>query len=296
MSDPVEALPSVDVLEQPVSLSPTQPLLLREAREAVGMHLAAVAVALKVPVSRLEALESGRYHELPDPTFARALAKSVCKLLKVDPLPILATMPSAPQADLGPSVTSIRQPMPLSHSGKMMSASESMVRMPSAVFFALILFILAVFLWLWLPERQVVEAVQPVSMGSNPEPLAAAIVAVPPSEVPVSPHDAGAAPTALPQIVSPSQAIEVTTTVQSELPPGLVRVSASDTVWLQVVGASGRVLLQRSLGPQETVGFSNDLPISVVVGRADQVKVFVRGQAFDLDPWTRANVARFEVQ
>ena len=44
------------------------------------------------------------------------------------------------------------------------------------------------------------------------------------------------------------------------------------------------------------VGFSSDLPLAVVVGRADETVVTVRGQALDLAPLTRNNVARFEVR
>lgn len=67
--------------------------LLRQAREQAGVHVAALAVALKVPVRQLEALEQDRLDLLPDRTFARALAGSVCRHLKVDPTPILAALP-----------------------------------------------------------------------------------------------------------------------------------------------------------------------------------------------------------
>ncbi|MEY4712182.1 MAG: hypothetical protein RIS88_1632 [Pseudomonadota bacterium] len=67
--------------------------LLRQAREQAGVHVAALAVALKVPVRQLEALEQDRLDLLPDNTFARALAGSVCRHLKADPAPILAALP-----------------------------------------------------------------------------------------------------------------------------------------------------------------------------------------------------------
>lgn len=54
--------------------------LLKEARQAAGMHIAALAVALKVPVSKLEALEADNYTVLPDTVFVRALASSVCQI------------------------------------------------------------------------------------------------------------------------------------------------------------------------------------------------------------------------
>ncbi len=74
---------------------PPRPVRLREAREAAGLHIAALAAALKVPVRKLEALEAGRYDELPDMTFARALASSACRQLKIDPAPVLAQLPQS---------------------------------------------------------------------------------------------------------------------------------------------------------------------------------------------------------
>ena len=84
----------------PASL-PERPVRLREAREAAGLHIAAMAAALKVPVRKLEALEAGRYDELPDLTFARALASSACRQLKIDPAPVLEQIPQNPAPALG---------------------------------------------------------------------------------------------------------------------------------------------------------------------------------------------------
>lgn len=278
-----------------VSLQPSKTLL-RQTRESTGIHLATLAVTLKVPVARLEALEAGRYEELPDPTFARALAKSVCKVLKVDPEPILATLPSAHVADLGPSATAISTPMPVTREGAIMGSGESMVRVPSAVLVAAVLMTLAVTLWFLLPERIIQSpaesSVAAPSLGASPHPLAELTTAS-------GAEDASAeAPTSE---VSVALTEADSSTSNNSLAPtplaeGLVQIVASDTVWIEVVGSSGRVLAQRSLETQESVAFSNDLPLSVVIGRADVAEVRVRDQAFDLQPWTRGNVARFEVQ
>ena len=58
-TDPV--LPGVESANQPCAGA-----LLRQAREASGLHIAALAVLLKVPVKKLEALESDRLDLLPD--------------------------------------------------------------------------------------------------------------------------------------------------------------------------------------------------------------------------------------
>ncbi len=75
--------------------------LLRNAREAAGLHVAALAVSMKVPVKKLEALEADRLDLLPDAVFVRALASSVCRTLKIDAAPVLKLLPqtSVPRLD-----------------------------------------------------------------------------------------------------------------------------------------------------------------------------------------------------
>ena len=69
--------------------------LLRAAREKQGLHIAALAAAIKVTPRKLDALEHDRYDELPGATFTRALAQTVCRSLKIDPQPVLALLPQA---------------------------------------------------------------------------------------------------------------------------------------------------------------------------------------------------------
>jgi cytoskeleton protein RodZ len=77
-------------------LHPTSPgALIKAAREKSGIHLAILAVNLKVSVKQLEALESDQFDKLPEPVFARALAAKVCRLLHIDASPVLALMPVA---------------------------------------------------------------------------------------------------------------------------------------------------------------------------------------------------------
>lgn len=69
--------------------------LLKAERERQGLHLAVLAATIKVSPAKLEALEADRLGELPNATFARALAQSVCRSLKIDPRPVLARLPQA---------------------------------------------------------------------------------------------------------------------------------------------------------------------------------------------------------
>ena len=74
---------------------PSAGAMLRAAREQRGIHIAAMAAAIKVPQRKLEALEGDRYDELPDLTFTRALAQSVCRHLKIDVQPVLDRLPQS---------------------------------------------------------------------------------------------------------------------------------------------------------------------------------------------------------
>src|SRR6185436_2124266 len=85
--------------------------VLRRAREARGLHIAALAATLKVPQSKLEALEADRYQDLPDATFARALARSVCRVMKLDAAQVLILLPtSGAEASLDRVTPGLNQP------------------------------------------------------------------------------------------------------------------------------------------------------------------------------------------
>lgn len=85
---------SVDQATMPL-LPPSPGALIKSAREKAGVHVAVMAVNLKVSVKQIEALEADDYEKLSEPVFARALAAKVCRLLKMDAGPILALMPAA---------------------------------------------------------------------------------------------------------------------------------------------------------------------------------------------------------
>ncbi|HEX4236212.1 MAG TPA: helix-turn-helix domain-containing protein [Caldimonas sp.] len=73
--------------------APSAGQLLREARERQGLHIAALAASIKVTPKKLELLEADRFDALPDATFTRALAQTVCRALKIDPAAVLRLLP-----------------------------------------------------------------------------------------------------------------------------------------------------------------------------------------------------------
>lgn len=299
--------------------------LLREAREASGLHIAALAVSLKVPVSKLEALEAGRLDLLPDAVFARALASSVCRSLKVDPAPILSTLPSTRAPHLRTDEAGINAPFRVPGSGPTQPGWSQLLR-PVPV--AVALLVMGVFVVLLLPQLRWETAATPAEtmpaaaapggdsatgvFAAQPAPVAANSAAglsapaadtgqpAPPLAAPVaSPAAVAAAPS--PTAAAAAAAPAATGVVAGAKPagtpsdPGVVVFQPRGETWVEVKDANGVVALRKTLAAGETARASGALPLSVVVGRADSTAVEVRGKAFDLTPVSRDNVARFEV-
>ena len=60
--------------------------------------------------------------------------------------------------------------------------------------------------------------------------------------------------------------------------------------------ADSNVVFRRTLVQGETAVVNGKPPLSVVLGRADQVTVWVRDQAFDTSSYVKDSVARFQVK
>lgn len=283
-----------------------EPLRLRQAREAAGLHIAALAAALKVPVKKLEALEAGRYEELPDMTFARALAASACRQLKIEPAFVLEQIPGAVRPPLGGATPPINAPFKSGDGG---SSGGGMAWLSRPVVWGVGLLLLAAIAMAVLPQGWVNRF--QTSSAPEPEPLITTPGLVIESVVPSVSDDVPQAN--LPSDTASEQAAEATASgVLAETPvvpapaaaeptpaasgSELLSIRAVNESWIEVINGSGVRVVQRVLKPGETLDFSTAPPYSVVVGRADAVQVTVRGQPFDVMPYARNSVARFEVK
>ncbi|KLN55908.1 helix-turn-helix domain-containing protein [Variovorax paradoxus] len=289
--------------------------MLREAREAHGLHIEMVAAALKVPPQKLIALEADDIASLPDPVFARALASSVCRALRIDPAPVLAKLPGAQRAALALADRTLKSNI-VSGTPRWNGGRSS--GLPSrAVLTVVGLLLVGAAVLFWLPQSvfdQVGASVSRWTSRSDSGSVAEAPAAAPASggssvvveSAPVSPV-APAAPAAPVTSGTPSAALPVgnataaavaSTSAAAAAPANsqqLVFV-AREECWITVAEAGGKQLLRRSLKAGETVALSGALPLSVVVGRASAVDVQVHGKPYDLKPVTRGGgVARFEV-
>ncbi|MHB1200551.1 MAG: helix-turn-helix domain-containing protein [Polaromonas sp.] len=287
--------------------------LLRDAREAAGLHIAALAVLLKVPVKKLEALEQDRFDLLPDTVFARALASSVCRTLKVDATPVLDHLPQIRAPRLDRAGAGISTPFRPSGKGQGLTPWAQVSR--SAVLLVLA-FLLGGLILIFVPttkpdvasgRRAAGGATASVERPETPTAAAASLATIA-GLTPIT----GTATTAAVVPVQDSVSAPVLTLENSTLalsgtllsappvgqtvPAGIVVFRATGKSWVEVTDANGAVVLRRTLAAGEVAGASGALPLAAVVGKADATRVQVRGQTFDLGKVARNNVARFEVK
>ena len=272
--------------------------LIRRAREAAGLHIAALAVALKVPVKKLEALEADRFELLPDAVFVRALAGSVCRTLKVDPTDIFQLLPSqsSPRPDHRVEIRRVLEDATISTNQKTFSGTLSR----PAILVGLVLVLGALALVFLPPFDFSPTKTEPVDVDvANPPPLPVmAVEPAPPEQARVAPGAAKGAGVFNSSGVVSGQVTSIAAVVPAASPPttGIVVFKPTADSWVEVTDAKGIVLLRRQLVSGEVAGASGALPLSAIVGRADVTQVQIRGQSFDLAPVTRDNVARFEVK
>jgi cytoskeleton protein RodZ len=300
--------------------------LLRRAREAAGLHVAALAVSLKVPVRKLEALEEDRFDMMSDAVFVRGLASSVCRTLKIDPQPVLDRLPRSTAPRLPQNSDGLNTPFRAPSDGAPPGWIDY-VRQP--VFLAVFALLLGALVLILLPSAKkddrpaqlataaqpspAIETVQPKQATTeptvaatpvqtdSPAPAASAVAATvvspavkpgiaPPSGAPAS------APVAAPKLTAAAAPASAPVAAAAPLASGVVVMRAKGETWVEVTDAKGIVALRKTLAAGQSAGASGVLPLQVTIGRVDMTDVLVRGKPFDMRRVSRDNVARFEVK
>ncbi len=270
-------------------------VMLRKAREAEGIQLESLAVLLKVPAHKLEALETDRFDLLLDIVFVRALAASVCRTLKIDPIPILDRLPHTVTPPLKSYASGINAPF---RSPKNASGASFFNQLSKPVMWAiwvLLIGVVVLVLYPFTPRATVSSSPQPAVIAPLIVPMVAdsplvvetATAAIAPVEV----VNLSAA-TPLPAVVASAPAVVAAPGAVT----GLVVFKAHGPSWVQVIDATGVVQIRKTMADNEVAAASGTLPLAVIVGRVDTMAVQVRGTPFDLTPVTKNNTARFEVK
>lgn len=301
--------------------------LLREARQAQGMHIAALAATIKVSQRKLESLEADRLDELPDATFTRALAQTVCRALKTDPAPVLALLPASAGHRLEHVSQGINQPF--RERATLDDTGDRLSRVTPGMWAALGLVLLAAVVYMlpqsWLsglvlmpggargtdasPSSVSIVTPQEVLEIASVAPSAASQVAAPtPTVTGTVPAIAASEPTAESAPTPATISMDATVASTRHLPastPGVAQASAADEAlwlraaaptWVEIRDARSRVVMSRLVREGEEVTLDAAAPLRVKIGNARATQLTFRGKPVDLPASTRDNVARLELK
>jgi cytoskeleton protein RodZ len=264
-------------------------------RERMGLSVSDVAARLRLHPNPVRALEQEALAALPEAAYVRGFVRGYARVLDLDPAPLLTDLGlklSPPAASVVDGMARARDYSPVRAAARE-HASRKIV-MVGAVLLLIVLGALG-----WYATHQ-----------PRPEPMSSAVPSatppIPASTAAAAPNvagDASTAPTAGAAPPAPagtasdaSPAAADTTTLTTPVPPPpFLKVRFSGPSWVEVKDAEGKVLLsQHSVAGAEHV-IEGTPPFYVVIGDTAKAVVEVRGEAFDLAPHTRQNVARFTV-
>lgn len=269
--------------------------LLRRARQAQGLHIAALAAAIKVAPQKLELLESDRIDQLPDATFTRALAHTVCRHLKIDAAPILALLPPLSGYRIEQVGEGLNMPF-RERPGRLVPKQLASVASPVLWIAGLIMLLtLAVYA---IPAHWLNFAMSSAARVSR---IAAAASAAPTSMSTTNVMPAQASPESvvekLPAPFAAGASVAITSKPALEgVGSNVLQFRATAQSWVEVTDARGQPLLSRLLEPGEDIGLDGLMPMKARIGNAKAVTVILRGQTVELATYTRDNVARLELR
>ena len=308
----------------PVTASPG--MLLRAARERIGLSIGDVATRLRMGVRQIDALERGDYAALPTGTFLRGFVRNYAKAVNADAEQAIRLLEHDNAEAARLKAANIVVPSHEIHirgGGSPLALHMAKFAIPVGVFL-----LLAAAGWYWW------EYMRPnFAYGGKPVPVSPAATARA-LATPVVPMEAGRAgdtdnsgagevniprialdrtlekdvATRVSPVVTPMPATAV---VKPPVPPTasaqttrsgatgaghVLGFTFSGDSWVEVTDASGRIVLSRQYRSGDAGEVSGTAPLSVVIGNAQVTRMADNGKEIELAPHTRVSVARVTIK
>lgn len=288
-----------DVIDLPRdALSGSVGARLKQAREARGLSIDSVGRAIKLAPRQVEAIEADDFGSLMSPTYVRGFIRNYAALIGLDAQVLLGSLDqqhvrATPQLI---EQANVNVAMPV-------QSTQRKWLLPLLALSVPVLAGLALYIWFefWPAEAPVV--VEPPA-GASAEQLPGApplpdeaTMALPPEPVDVPAPEAALPPVELASSV-PAEAGSASVSVESPtMLPGQRQLDftfATDS-WVEVRDAKEVIVLSdlNRAGSSRTVHVA--FPVSLVIGNARSVTLKIDGQAYDLTPSTKVDVARLRL-
>ena len=294
--------------------------ILAAQREAMGWTVEQVADQLKLAVRQVVALEAGDSAALPGPAVVRGFVRAYAKIVRLDPIPLVAKISLDTPGPSDATHTHLRHNKPASFSEVRFPSHGKRASLPIGPILAVVV-VAGALAAAWhfgllakLTNRAdsnaastvVAPIAAPASSVSSSTPLVAPttgapltvpsvqnpsvpLISVPPPSA-VTPGSAAAGVTAA---AAPAAAAAAVAAV-----PGanaLVLTVREDS-WIEIRRARGAPLIARLVKGGSTESFEINQPVTMVVGKPGAVSATLRGAAFDLPVAASGAVARVNLK
>ncbi|MBC7455876.1 MAG: helix-turn-helix domain-containing protein [Massilia sp.] len=299
--------------------------ILAAQREAMAWSVEQVADQLKLAVRQVVALEAGDYAKLPGPAVVRGFVRAYAKIVKLDPMPLVA-MISIDSLGMGDAIGStVRRERPAAFSEVRFSSRGNRPALPLVpIAVAVVVIVAAVAAWNFgLVSRLLTRAEAPASAALTPSltpnltptpsattstqgtaaPDATAqqnasvpLISVPPPSV--SAAGSPAAGGAQVQGVGPAVPAPVTVpaAVPAVAPANALVITVREDSWIELKRAKGAPLIARVLKAGSTESFDVTEPVTLVVGKPGAVAVTLRGAPLELPGAAVGAVSRLNLK
>ena len=257
---------------------------LGRARVAQNLTTADVARRLKLSVWQIEALESGRHHQLPGPVFVRGFIRNYARMLKLDAHDLLhAAADNVPQAAPQPDASLLRD---TPYTSATFSSWQKY-----AIGAVVVVALLAVYEFYWNePEKEVRAPVAEVAKA--PAPPSPQEVASPPSPQPAAKSSAASA------VRESSTAASAVQTSGKPAAPGEreLRFVFDEESWVEIRDRSDKTIFSQLNRAGSALRIAGMPPLTIVVGNSQGVKMTYAGKPVDLARHTKFDVARLTLE
>jgi len=280
---------------------------LRLAREARGLEVADIAQTLKLGPRQVEALEGGDWKGLPGNTFIRGFVRNYARLIQIDPAPLMAQLDDVLEKPVNTLGVSEMAPAAMPHSGSAGSQRSKLIVLVGAG--SVVLAALAYFL---MPGdlSSLRESTQSLldSLARKDRDVSTTTPVAPAAE-PLFPPGATPQQVMNPQVLAPAELQAPQSPAAAPVTNQEARESGGAPVnapqmrflfekdsWLEVRDRDNKIIFSQKLTAGTEQALSGQGPLSLTIGYAPGVRVFWHGEAVDLAPHTRGDVARLVLE
>ncbi|MDB5960633.1 MAG: hypothetical protein JWP59_1927 [Massilia sp.] len=291
--------------------------ILAAQREAMGWTVEQVADQLKLAVRQVVALEAGDSAALPGPAVVRGFVRAYAKIVRLDPIPLVAKISLDTPGPSDASHTHLRHNKPASFSEVRFPSHGKRAALPIVPVLAVVVVVGAVAA-AW--HFGLVSKLSNRGDSAVATSTVAAPITAPATSTSTSTPLVGAATTAVPTLQNPSVPL-ISVPPPSAVTPGspsagvvsaavptapasaaaaaganALVVTVREDSWIEIRRAKGAPLIARLVKAGSTESFEITEPVTMVVGKPAAVSATLRGTAVDLPVAASGAVARVSLK